>query len=267
MANLSELLGKRTAQPEEPKNEKAETRTAPTTQPESGAGSVAEPGQAAESGSAAKPANPFARLAPVAQPQSAEPVRETLKDSEPTATPPQAAPKLAGIFGKALPATPEVPASTIESKSIGSAADLDDLDMSGIQEIGLDDTGAAVRSQFADETPALKPTREIPADLDKQSRQFIDLLDGVYDQLHDPELLGQVIPSIMVELKSNPQYKRHIADEDVRVWIRTMRESMGLAKIKKIETKAKRATGGTSRSKKVVDTDIMADLDSLGLDL
>jgi hypothetical protein len=41
---------------------------------------------------------------------------------------------------------------------------------------------------------------------------------------------------------------------------------MGLAKIKKIETKAKRAGTGASKSKKV-DEDMMADLASLGLDV
>jgi hypothetical protein len=43
-----------------------------------------------------------------------------------------------------------------------------------------------------------------------------------------------------------------------------MRDSMGLARIKKTEAKAKRA-GGSGKKSKLVDDDMLADLASLGI--
>jgi hypothetical protein len=225
-----------------------------------------------------KPRNPFARAADSTvvadgsssagstQAQPAKPLREeTLKDSAPPAPAPvKTAPKLAGLKFATPPASTS-PANTKPVTQIDSLDDLDNIDLSGIEAIGDED---APRSQFADETPAQAPTRELPEGLDKQARAFIDLIDGVYGMLHDPEFLGQVIRNIMIELKENPQYVKHICDDDVRVWIRTMRDSMGLARVKKLESKAKRGSGGASKAKSSkVDDDMMSDLASLGLDL
>jgi hypothetical protein len=122
------------------------------------------------------------------------------------------------------------------------------------------DSGSGV-SYFADETPADKPTRELPEGLTKEQMGFIGTLDSVYEIIHDPDLLGGVIRNIMVELKSNPEYTKLIAPEDVRVMVRGMRESMGLARVKKTEAKAKRSGG--SKKSKAVDIDMLADLDSI----
>jgi hypothetical protein len=54
-----------------------------------------------------------------------------------------------------------------------------------------------------------------------------------------------------------------MSPDDVRVMVRGMRESMGLARVKKQEAKAKKS-GGTRKSK-TVDLDMLADLDSLGI--
>ncbi len=98
----------------------------------------------------------------------------------------------------------------------------------------------------------------------KEEMGFVGLIDSVYNILHEPEFLGSVIKNIIIELKNHPEYSRLIADEDVRQWVRGMRESMGLAKIKKQETKTKRAGGGGSKSK-LVDDDMLADLAMLGV--
>ena len=90
------------------------------------------------------------------------------------------------------------------------------------------------------------------------------MIDSIYNILHEPDFLGSVIKNIIIELKNHPEYTRLIADEDVRQWVRGMRESMGLAKIKKQETKAKRS-GGSSAKSKAVDEDMLADLAMLGL--
>lgn len=88
------------------------------------------------------------------------------------------------------------------------------------------------------------------------------MIDGVYDLFHDPELLSNVIRGIMIELKSNPQYMKHVVKTDARTWVRAMRDNMGLARIKKQEKKTKTA----SRSKsKATDADLMSALDDLNL--
>lgn len=141
---------------------------------------------------------------------------------------------------------------------------LESLDAS--EDEGIAPRGTGV-SYFADETPATKPTRELPEGLSKESLGFLDTLDTVYNVIHDPEILGSVITNIMVELKSNPEYARLIAPEDVRVMVRGMRESMGLARVKKQETKTKRSSGGGKRGSKMLDSDMLADLDALGINL
>lgn len=122
-----------------------------------------------------------------------------------------------------------------------------------------------VMSQFDDETPATAPTRELPEDADKGLRQFVEMIDGVYGILHEPELLGNVIRGILVELQANKQYMQQVADDDIRVWVRAMRSTMGLAKIRKTESKAKR-TGGGAKKSKGVDADMESAFAELGID-
>lgn len=114
-------------------------------------------------------------------------------------------------------------------------------------------------SRFPDETPATQPTRDVPADAEESVKRFVELLDNMHGLTPEPDLASDVIRNIMIELKSNPQYIKHVAPADVRVMIRTMRENMGLAKVTKAEKKA-------TRTKKR-DQNMMDDLASLGVDL
>lgn len=171
---------------------------------------------------------------------------------------PQANSKLAAMFGNKAKAAP-TPAPAAAS-SLAASLSLDSL---GDTEEG-DEPERTTFSQFSDETPATKPIRDLPPELEKTQRQFVEMMDGVYELLDDPELLGGIIRNIMIELKSNPQYAKLIADEDIRTWLRSMRENMGLARIKKQEAKTKRGTGGT---KKVTKVNELADIaDDLGID-
>jgi hypothetical protein len=136
---------------------------------------------------------------------------------------------------------------------------LDALDSSADEGIAPRES---VTTYFADETPAVKPTRELPADMTKEQLGFIDTVDSVYEIIHDPDLLGGVIRNIMIELKSNAEYIKLMAPEDIRTMVRGMRESMGLARVKKQETKAKRASGASKKSK-ALDDDILAGLDDI----
>lgn len=188
-------------------------------------------------------------------------------------------PKLVGLFGVKKSGGSGAAPATTESSRAGSdsnerltgsvqapessagrtIASLDDLDNSG-----EDDSIAPTtrHSGFADEIPAQAPIRTLPEDLDSTAKQFVDLIDGVYMVLDDPELLGGVIRNIMIELKSNKQYMKLVADEDIHVWVRAMRENMGLAQIRKQE-KATNRKSGSSRASKMSDADMLADLAEL----
>lgn len=107
--------------------------------------------------------------------------------------------------------------------------------------------------------PVDAPTRDLPADLDDQAKAFVSSLDQIYTLASDPELFGQYIRSIMTELQTNPQYTKLICDDDVATMIRGMRESMGLARIKKEVNKTKRTSGSTSTKKSNPKADGMMD--------
>lgn len=157
----------------------------------------------------------------------------------------------------AQPAVLASQAERQEPQQIDSLDDLANLEVAAIPEV-------SPRVGFADETPATAPLRDLPDDLSQSQKQFVDLIDGIYQIVHEPDMLGTVIKSIMIELKSNPQYMKLVAPDDVRTWIRAMRENMGLARIQKAETKAKRANGGGRKSGRV-NQDMLDDLKDLGL--
>jgi hypothetical protein len=121
------------------------------------------------------------------------------------------------------------------------------------------DDGVHTPKGFADEIPATSlPERVIPEDESaEQVRKFCSLLDGVHGLIPEPELASNAIRGIMVELKHNRQYIKHVQPDDVRIIVRLMRETMGIAKVAKAATKAKRTAK--------VDADMMDDLASLGL--
>lgn len=94
-------------------------------------------------------------------------------------------------------------------------------------------------------------------------QHFVEMIDGVYTMFDDPEMLSNVIRGIMIELKNNKQYMKLVVREDVRTWVRAMRENMGLAVVKKQEKKTSRGTGRSS--KKAQDDDVMSAFADLGI--
>jgi hypothetical protein len=125
----------------------------------------------------------------------------------------------------------------------------------------------ATVSGFIDEIPATAiPERTVPTDADKGMIQFVQTMDSIYGVLNDPELLGSVIRNIMVELKANPQYAKMIAPDDVRTWVRAMRNTMGLAKIKKQE-KSKKTGTAKSKGSKALDADMEQAFADLGINM
>jgi hypothetical protein len=126
---------------------------------------------------------------------------------------------------------------------------LDSLDaLNSSEDEGVAPRGGSGVTYFADETPAIKPTRELPEGITKEQLGFVENLDTIYEVIHDADLLGGVIRNIMIELKSQPEYTKLMAPDDFRTMVRGMRESMGLARVKKQESKAKKS-GGTRKSK------------------
>lgn len=89
-----------------------------------------------------------------------------------------------------------------------------------------------------------------------QMEAFVKSLNNIYLVMDDPELFAQMIRSIMMDLQSNPAYSKLIADDDVMVMIRGMRESMGLAKMRK---ESKKRTTSTESKKKAAKSDAMFD--------
>lgn len=187
-----------------------------------------------------------AAAAPAAPAPTAKPSLNFLKNQKPAAPP--------------APAPAPAPA-VVDLDSLDALAGFDATEVKTSSKDSL--TG---QSLMEGETPATAPTRELPADLDEQQQQFVGSLDSLYGLLFDAEMFGQVTKNIMIELQNNPQYVKLIADEDVNIIVRGMRESMGLARIKKTESKASRGSGTSKSKEKKVNAqvaDALADLDSM----
>lgn len=234
--------------------------------------------------------NPFGGIkkqgGDAAQPDSVSPAPEAeaavSPDSAGVHIPESKSPKLAGIFGTAKPmggaATGNAFAKlakrdTSDSDAKPGSASSDGAEGSGV--VGnpfatLDQLGDVEpvrdepsRASFPDETPASAPTRELPDDISEAAKNFVQTIDGIYEIIHDSELLANVIPNIMIELQQNPQYIKLVVKQDIHTWVRAMRDGMGLARIKKTESKARRKAG----SSKASDADVLSALDELGIDL
>jgi hypothetical protein len=157
-------------------------------------------------------------------------------------------------------------ADTDSAKDDGAVFGLADL-----AAFNADDESAPAKSPsqldsgFLDEIEATAPDRELPPELTKQQSDFVESLDGIYSVLTDPDLFGQQVRTIMLELQENPEYIKLVQDQDVSTMIRGMRNTMGLARIKKQEKSRKSGTSTrkSARGKSAVSDEDMALLDSL----
>lgn len=143
----------------------------------------------------------------------------------------------------------------------------DDLDLSALASLDTSEIPATEASgsnamQFPDEIEATAPVRELPEDLTAQQVQFVESLDTIYSVLHDPDMLGQSIRMVMQELQENPEYTKLISDHDVHTMIKSIRNVMGIAKIRKDEKKT-RSPGKKSSASSKFDADTMAQLDAM----
>lgn len=140
-------------------------------------------------------------------------------------------------------------------------ADLARLDVSDTPVVESRDN--QTRSWFEDEIEATAPDRALDSDLTPQQLSFVEVLDSIYSVVNDPEMFGQSVRMVMHELQENPEYEKLIADQDIHTMIRGMRNTMGLARIRKQE-KSRKAGGKKAQGKAAQDLDKnMALLDSL----
>lgn len=143
------------------------------------------------------------------------------------------------------------PANSSDSVLDGSGGfSLDDL-------ASLDESAApalrreAERSEFVDEIEATAPDRALPEGLEAQQLNFVEQLDGIYSVLTDPEMFAQSVRLVMMELQENPEYIKLVSDQDIHTMLRGMRNSMGLARVKKQDKSRKTTTSRGKAGKKI----------------
>lgn len=158
----------------------------------------------------------------------------------------------------AMPAEPAKPAMAIESDGF-SLDDLAKLDASSV----VTESSEPVGSGFDDEIEATAPDRDLPADVTTEQLSFVESLDGIYQVLHDPEMFGQLVRIIMMELQEYPEYERLMSDSDIHVMIAGMRRTMGLARVRKQEKSRKGKTQTNARAKSGVSDEAMDILNKL----
>ena len=162
--------------------------------------------------------------------------------------------KLAGKAGSTPPAKPALPVTPTKvpvppkSESLGGEFSLEDLAKLDAGSIEVEDS-LPQGSGFEDEIEATAPERALPPDLSAEQLAFVESLDGIYQVLHDPEMFGQAVRMVMIELQENSEYDKLLADSDIHVMIRGMRRTMGLARVRKAEKTSKARTNKNARTK------------------
>ena len=129
--------------------------------------------------------------------------------------------------------------------SLISIAGLDDADDSKLN--GVDDS----EEGYLDQVPATAPVRGLPAELDDQQKGFVKSLDAIYSLHSEPDLFVDMVSKIMSDMADNPALAELLADEDSNAMIRGLRQSAGLAQVKKQESKAKRGGKSTKPNPKL----------------
>lgn len=151
-----------------------------------------------------------------------------------------------GNQAKPKPAAPTPKPETKPTESL-SLDNLGSFDLSTFEDSEVEETPSEFAG-FHDEIEATAPDRDLPEDLEPAMRGFVESLDSIYEILNDSEMFGQQIRQIMMELQENPEYEKLISDTDVHVMIRAMRNTMGLARVKKQAKQRKAATGTKAKS-------------------
>lgn len=151
--------------------------------------------------------------------------------------------------------------ANVSESAEGYVLSLDDLD-SLSESAGLDESTGVDGYLFVGREKVTAPDRSYDFELNESQQGFVGLLDGIYEVLNDAPAFGSMIRTIMLELQENGEYRRLLADSDVNAMMRGLRDSMGMARIKKTEkTKGRSAAPASKRQNQVLEA-----LDGLGFD-
>jgi hypothetical protein len=187
-------------------------------------------------------------LAFLAAQKPAQSVPESPKPAAPVQAGPAVSKGLA-FLGAVKAAAPDAAPAASESKPVPAPAPTPAKPGGFTTLAELEDSespggSAGFVSRFADQIDATAPIRELPADLSEQAKSWLAQMDSIYSILHEPEMLGNVVRNIMEELAAHPEYRQLIHPKDSNTIVRAMRDAMGLARIKKEESKSKRRGSG-----------------------
>lgn len=102
------------------------------------------------------------------------------------------------------------------------------------------------------------PDRELPQEMTDQMISFVKSLDSIFQLVADPEMFVDMVRKTQREMQEYPALGKLLCDADVRVAIRGMRQSAGLAQVKKQAAKESR-----SKTAKVNSAAVTSAMDSL----
>ncbi len=105
-----------------------------------------------------------------------------------------------------------------------------------------------------------KPDRELLEDAPEEHKQFVSLVDGLYDSFDDADLFIGLFQRVMTEMQNSPHLEMLLAPADVQTMLRGLRGSAGLQQIKK-QSKQRKSSSG--KPLKGLNPDMMVALQGL----
>ena len=117
----------------------------------------------------------------------------------------------------------------------------------------------AVRQELPVASSEETPTVKIPKE---QADEFLELLRSIQLLMDDPDSIQTILRTIMIELQTQPQFVQLMQPEDFGLMIRAMHKAMGIAQIRKTETRSKSA-GRKTKLNEVKDL-LSASIEELG---
>jgi len=105
------------------------------------------------------------------------------------------------------------------------------------------------------------PSNEVAIVPEAEAQEFIDMLRTMKDLLDDPDNIQTILRTVMIDMQASPHLVELLQPEDFGLMIRAMHQAMGVAQIRKTETRSKSAA--SKKSGKYADA-IALSLEELG---
>jgi len=160
---------------------------------------------------------------------------------------------------KAIPLALPKAASQIEPAGEAGGSSWDNLDLDDFAPT-KSGSGAGLPSYDLPGDHQEAPDRGDVSTLAPEAQEFLSNLDSIYGVWHDAQLFSQIISSVMQELKENPAFEELIADDDARIMVKGMRESLGVARANKAAKARKVGASPAKRAKASFDDDAFNDI-------